>query len=235
MSEIDFKIKKRLESLGLQVSDQELTHDQSLALVESLPPQVSHVKVLDSRHNIRWRGVGSLREDDVLIFESSGNLCVKQVEVSVEYQEYLDFMESDSLVSATKEKGIDSPMVINEAMARLSEVASSLSYERKKAQLAGQSASMIARREVTALVAIKDTALKRIDQRLRKQDIDLDSLAFRQLFVFIVQTFQEAMENCGVAHEDISSVISELSTAVDTEEWRAIALKVVQGDHSTTH
>ena len=98
----------------------------------------------------------------------------------------------------------------------------------------GKDSSMIARREVSALVAIRDASLKRIDQRLRKQEIDIDSLAFRNLFVFMVRTFTEAMDAVGIPTGEIENVVSQLSKEVDTEEWKNSAIRSMSG-HTSVH
>lgn len=145
--------------------------------------------------------------------------------------DHADFIEQDPLVRAARASA-DSAEVFQEVVHRLTEVASSIAYERLEAQRKGQPVSIVARREVAALVAVRDASLKRIDQRLRKQEIDLESLAFRNLFVYMVKTFTGAMDAVGIPATEIDTVVSYLSKEVDTEEWKNHALKSIAGGNS---
>lgn len=141
-------------------------------------------------------------------------------------EEIEKFCESDPLVQSIR-KDYASVDVLKETLIRLAEISAVISYERKEAVANGESGSLIARREITALTALRDATLKMIDQRLKQQEIDLDSVAFINLLKFVVNTFQEAMSKAGVPVNEQRSVMANLSKMVDAEDWKLNARKVM--------
>ena len=170
---------------------------------------------------------GRLTEDRIKLEAASAEIA----EVNRQREEHLS---GDPLVQAARLNS-DSPDVLQETIHRLTEVASSIGFERREAQRKGEATSMIARREVAALVAVRDASLKRIDQRMKKQEIDLESLAFRNLFVYLVRTFTEAMDGVGVPEQEIDAVVAYLSKEVDSEDWKNLAIKAIQGAATAIH
>jgi hypothetical protein len=217
-------------------------------------PQGSRVFVRNASGTRKYREHADVRPSDTIIFKKDGTPVImkkrpgrkaekkkKKIKlkpaddkVAAVIESRDEFIEKDPLVLEAK-KNCDSPQVLQETVARLSEVASSLAFERKEAERKGEGTSMIARREVAALVALRDASLKRIDQRLRKQEIDLESLAFRNLFIHMVETFMDAMDRVGVPEKEADSVIANVSKLVDTEEWKSSAIKTIQGGRSMVH
>lgn len=217
--------------------------DKELILAEQ--PRNTRVYVKEEGGKLRYKELSQVRDSDTLIYKKNGDpvlmrgrpgrmsedrikLEAANSEVAEINRQREDYLAQDSLVQAAKINS-DSPDVLSETIIRLTEVASTIAFERQEAHRTGTATSIIARREVAALVAVRDASLKRIDQRLRKQEIDLESLAFRNLFVYMVRTFTEAMDATGIPATEIDSVVSYLSKEVDTEEWKNSALKSMSG------
>jgi hypothetical protein len=138
------------------------------------------------------------------------------------------FVQLDPLVRAARTNS-DSPQVLSETIIRLTEIASMLAKERSESIRNGESISATARREVSTLIAVRDASLRRVDQRLRKQEIDLDGVPFKNLYVFIIRTFANAMDAVGMPSTEIDNVLSQVGKEVDTPEWKQRALKELQG------
>jgi hypothetical protein len=231
------------KNLGLIIPKKaQSARDKSLILAD-LPPEVTKICVVDIGNNQKWRNLSEVRDSDKIVFKANGSPNVmrgrpgrksheqiKLEAISPEVEEINRqrevFRQKDSLVKAA-ETSVASPKVLQETIVRLTEIASALAFERKEAQRKGELTSIIARREVTALVAVRDASLKLADQRLKKQEIDLDSLAFKKLLVHLARTFQESMRDAGVPIEEQKNVLARLSKAVDTEEWKNRALKLM--------
>lgn len=160
-----------------------------------------------------------MRDEDKYDPIKMGDRELKRIEV----QRYCD---SDPLLQAIKED-YASVEVLRETLIRLAEISAIISYERKEALFRGESVSLIARREITALTALRDATLKMIDQRLKQQEIDLESSIFRNLLVYLVRTFQESMTKSGIPINDQKIVISNLSKSVDQDEWKLTAKKMM--------
>lgn len=215
-------------------------------------PRGSRVYVQEEGGKMRYRETAEVRDSDTIIYKKStgtpvimrgrpGRLSEERIKLEAANAETAEVnrqreesIAGDPLVKAARVNS-DSPDVLQETVVRLTEAAAALRFEREEAQRKGEATSMIVRREVAALVAVRDASLKRIDQRLRKQEIDLESLAFRNLFVFLVHTFTQAMDQAGVPANDVDAVVALLSKEVDTEEWRNSATKSIQGGLSVVH
>jgi DNA-directed RNA polymerase subunit L len=137
-----------------------------------------------------------------------------------------DYIDNDPLVRSIRED-FTSIDVLRETLVRLAEISSTIAYERKKAILMGENVSLIARREITALTSLRDATLRMVEQRMKQQEIDLNSPVFRNLLLYIVQAFKEAMSVSGIKHHEQSLVISALSKIVDKEEWKLLARKAM--------
>ena len=244
---------KRNKSKGLHnyiiPENPQSPRDKELILSEV--PRNSRVYVQEEGGNLRYKEQGRIRDSDTILYKKDGTpvlmkgrpgrmsedrlkLEAASAEVAEVNRQREEYLLSDPLVRAARASA-DSPEVLQETVQRLTEVASDIAFERKEAQRKGESTSMIARREVAALVAVRDASLKRMDQRLKKQEIDLESLAFRNLFVYLVRTFTEAMDGVGIPGEEIESVIAYLSKEVDSEEWKNSALQAIKGATTAIH
>jgi hypothetical protein len=220
-------------------------------LILSEVPRNSRIYVREEGGNLRYKELAKVRDSDTIIYKKDGSPVLMKgrpgrlseerikleaasaevAEINLQRDEHL---ADDPLVQAAR-LNADSPDVLQQTVHRLAEVASSLAFERREAQRKGEPTSMIARREVAALVAVRDASLKRMDQRLKKQEIDLESLAFRNLFVFLVRTFTQSMDAVGIPEQEIDSVISFISKEVDSEEWKNSAVQAIKGVASALH
>lgn len=139
-----------------------------------------------------------------------------------------EFIKRDPLVQSIN---IDysSVNVLKETLVRLAEISSVIAFERREAIVNGEASSLIARREITALTALRDATLKMIDQKLKQQEIDMDSTPFRNLVRFMAETFQESMNKAGIPFNEQRSVMSSLSKLIDQADWKSSVAKAMTG------
>lgn len=235
-------IKKTLSSQGLSAPEEPRSPEEREAYLEHLLD--GYEAMVISGTKFRWKLKSDIEESDIIVIHERRNevhsrKSSKTPELTLDEQQKRDhlraknkFMNRDPLVRQVR-KSAESQEAYEHSMIRLSEIASQLAFERQQA--VGKEASLIARREMSALTALRDGVLKRMDQRLRSDEIDIESLAFRNIFLFIIETFQQALKSCKVTDREIQQILNELSKAVDSEEWRAQAFKVANGSVASLH
>jgi hypothetical protein len=229
---------------GMVTASQPQTPEEKRLIFADLPPEVERINVQTPDGRNRWKDVGDVNDEDIIIFTSKNKPNVMKarpggrrpkpgfVAANPKIQQAMDtreeFKKRDPLLKATKKKWTSGD-VLHETANRFAEVAADIRYERQVAHANNEPVSMIARREVTALVALRDSVFKHQDLKLKRQEIDLDSLAFRNLFVHIVTTFQDALLESGVPANEVGDVLTRFAKKVEGEEWRARADKAVRG------
>jgi hypothetical protein len=103
----------------------------------------------------------------------------------------------------------------------MSEEAASIVFERHEAERKGKETSNLSMRRINALKSIGDTWLRRKEQ-LSGKEIDLDSVVFKALFGFIMDTFKESLSESGLRPEMVDTVFAKLGSKLD-EEWSSDA------------
>ncbi len=120
-----------------------------------------------------------------------------------------------------------SDKVLDQIMRELVEEAAGLKYERKLAN--SREAIQISLRRVATLETIISTWFKRREQMAAKS-VDLKSSAFRRLFMYIVQTFCECMEEAGADETLQENVKMELARRFQNDAtWEDGAKEAMRG------
>jgi len=117
----------------------------------------------------------------------------------------------------TVKKNPDSPDVLNQVILGIGEEAASLAFERVSAEMDGKDTATLSSRRITALRALADTWLKRMEQ-VNEKTLDMDGPAFKKVFGFIVETFREAMTGIGYREEETDTILAKFSSLI-TDEW----------------
>ena len=101
----------------------------------------------------------------------------------------------------------------------MAEEAASIEFEKHEAARHGQDTSTHSTKRARVLKNIADTWLKR-KQQIEGGIIDLDSPAFKVLFGYILETFQEAMIASGSRSEQIETIFTKLVSSLSEESWK---------------
>ena len=126
--------------------------------------------------------------------------------------------DGDKLVREIKREP-DGETVLHSILLGMATEAASMEFERKEAQRHGQEATGISSRRARVLKGMADTVLKK--KSLEQGGlIDLDSPAFRALFVMMLETFKENMVGAGCRSEVIETVFQGLVSSLDEEGWK---------------
>lgn len=213
------------------------------ALMALIPPEAERIQVMDEFGKLRWRRRDQIANSDAIQTDSDGvPICMagklgRPQKVTIEpvnekvgelVKKKKEFIEEDDLF-ATVSDNPEKSEVLDYVIKALAEETASLGFERTEAERKGEPTSQISLRRVNALKATADTWLKRREQ-LTANSIDLDSLAFKRLFKYITETFNEAMQDAGLRPELAESVFASFSKKVSDDAWDNEATKRMLGD-----
>ncbi len=206
-------------------------------LVAGLPPEVTRIQVIDDMGKQRFRKREELQDGDTIVLNSDGKPVVMAGSPGrpskVQLQPVNDAvgeivrmrkqaMAADDLLGIVRANP-ESTAVLDFVMLNIAEEAAALGFEREEMERRGQPTSQVSVRRIGALKAIGDSWLKRKDQ-IASQGVDMDSPAFKRLFKFIMETFQEALAGAGERPEMIETVFAALSKRLDAD-WQREAIK----------
>lgn len=118
--------------------------------------------------------------------------------------------------------------ILSQIMKELAEEAAALKFERKRADQQGRDAIALSVRRVDTLQRISDTWFKRREQ-LASKSVDLRSQAFRRLWLYILETFMEAMESAGVPEATAGNVQMTLGRKIQEGDWIENAKEAMRG------
>lgn len=231
--------KEQWDKQGITVPSNPQTPEEKVALVESLPATVKQIHVCDASGCSVWRAPTKILDTDTIVFRKSNsmpNLRLAKPKVEPEEDEIQErvrkrevFTDVDDLVRTAKHS-LDPDDINRQTLIRMTEVASSLKFERMQAELEGRDTVKMLQQEMRALKIVSDVSSKQVDQRLKKQEIDLGSLAFRNIVVKMLETFHGTMVRAGHTPEQASAIITKMSKELDTEEWQSSMSKAIAGD-----
>lgn len=111
----------------------------------------------------------------------------------------------------------ESTDVLHVIMLALAEEQASIRAERVEAERNGKETSSFSVRRLNALRAVVDTWLRRKDQTASK-DLDFKSPGFRAVFRYIMETFKEALDSCGVTPGMAQTVMARSGKMFD-DDW----------------
>ena len=212
-------------------------------ILSRIPSDAQRVRVTDEFGKMRWREKTEIADSDTIDLDDDGiPICMAgrlgrpQKQPLAGYSEKIgemvqkkkEFMEEDDLYSVVSDNPEKSE-VLDYVIKALAEETASLGFERTEAERKGEPTSQISLRRVNALKAVGDTWLKRREQ-MTANSIDLDSIAFKRLFKYITETFNEAMHDAGLRPELAESVFASFSKKVSDDAWDNEATKRMLGD-----
>lgn len=196
--------------------------EEKAKLLSAIPDNARRVKVTDSRGRFKWRGLDELRDDDTIMTKLDGAAIVmtkkpgRRTPASEEekrLQKKLEAVEDDPLFKITQ-TAPESPQVLNQVMVGLAREAASLEIERTSREEQNLSTAQVSGKRVTTLKAIGDTWLKWREQ-VSSDDIDLDSDKFKVLFAFILETFNQSLNEANLRQEQIETVMARLHNLME--------------------
>ena len=209
---------------------------EDLALI---PEGVTRVQVRDEIGKTVWRKPTDLKPTDTLQFNpSTGDLFVMfgspgkpiasnpnnlpvpstpQATIQRIQSKKQDALSRDQVLSTTS-LNPDSSEVLTTVLIGLAEESASLAFERAEAERRGESTSQISLRRVNALKAVGDTWLKK-KELISNSSIDLESPAFKIIFIYIAETFRKACDEAGIRPEMSESVFAVFGRLVDDIDW----------------
>ena len=204
-----------------------------------IPDGVTRVQVKDEIGKTVWRKPTDLKNSDTLQFNpSTGDLFVMfgspgkptvsnpnnlpvvstpQATIQRIQNKKQDSLSRDPVLSTTT-LDPESSDVLTSVLVGLAEESASLAFERQEAERRGDSTSQISLRRVNALKAVGDTWLKK-KELISSSSIDLESRAFKIIFIHIAETFRKACDEAGVRPEMSESVFAVFGTLVDDIDW----------------
>lgn len=231
--------KEQWDKQGLRVPSAPQTPEEKVALVESLPATVKQIHVCDLKGYSVWRKPDKIKVTDIIVFRKSNglpNLRVAKVGVDDADNEVQDKIRrredhtTEADIVRVARHSMDPSEVNRQALIRMAEVSSAMEFERLEAERAGKSIDKILMREMRALKTLSDAAAKQVDQRLKRQEIDLGSLAFKNIASKMIQTFYNAMLKSGVSQEEAKQVVTDMASTLDSPEWQSSMTKSISGD-----
>lgn len=237
------------KNAGLSIPKKPQSSEEKKRLLAMLSSKVTRVNVKDETGAMKWRLIADLRDTDTLVIKSDGTpnsqegrpgrrpapkkpkVALQPANAVVEEVNRVreKFLKTEPLTRQI-EKNFESIEVLKYTMLKMAESAAAIEFEMKEAMRLGQPVSQLARRHAIILTSIRDASVKRIDQKLKNQEVDIESQAFQNVFILIIHTIRDAMVRAGMDPEMISLVIGEFAKVVETEEWRQRALKEMKGD-----
>lgn len=222
-------------------------------LLAQVPNGAARVSVTDEMGHQKWRhptadpSQGGVRDTDVIDTNADGTplvmlnppgrrkkgssgkgsgLPVSSANVQQAIDAKKKAIQRDKLLGQVR-RDPDADGVLNHVISGLAEEAASLRFEREEAERRGQETSALSVRRVNALKAVGDTYLKR-RETITNRGIDLDSRAFQEVFMLIMETYREAMTECGLRDEQVDVVCARLAKKFN-DAWYAEARARVKG------
>lgn len=242
--------KKGGKNVGLTIPRKPQSPEEKRQILAGLSKEVQRINVKDETGKTKWRLLSDLQDKDTIIFKGDGTPNVQRGEPGRRPQKkvHVDIKPANAVVEElgrqrekflsndplrrTIEEDFESVNVLRNVMLKLAESAASIEFEIGEAVRLGQPVSQLARRHSIILTSLRDASVKRIEQKLKNQEIDIESPAFRSVFLLVVETLRDAMVKSGVDAEMVSLVLSEFANEVETEEWRNKAVQSQKGDSS---
>jgi hypothetical protein len=208
-------------------------------ILANLPPGTQRVKVLDPNGKERYVRPDAVDIQDHEILTLKGDpkvpivmrskpgrgkvkshLPVANPQVQEIEEARDDLVTGDRVVQSIKDdpEGDDA---FSQMMKALSEEAAMIKFERLELQRQGRP------EDIPKYAAQRARVLKsRADLWINRKKIassnmvDLDSPAFEAVFVFILETFKEAMATAGCREELIETTFTNLVKSVDADTWK---------------
>lgn len=192
-------------------------------------PEGTKFKVRDKKGSVKWREPDGIEDDDTILtkddgspFHASGGQAAAQnptsskAALSAKAKTQKSVATKDPLTYAIRSSPTSSD-VLHHTMIGLSEEANELAKERDRYKARGKNICTLSARRVTALKAVGDLYLKRVDQN-KSDIIDLDSPAFKTLLSYLMETVDDAIRESNIRDEQREQIFHLLSVKID-DKW----------------
>lgn len=200
-------------------------------ILDNLPNDAVRIKIEDDLGKKKWRDIDSLHDTDSICLKLDGSPYlmntkpgrkkVPQVDDSKGANEQVKELMQEKAIKRSQDPLLktvksdpDSQTILDGVIEGIAEEAFSLHFERVKAEREGEETSAISVRRVNALKSLAETYLKKRDQ-FSTRSVDMDSLSFKVLFTFILETFRDVMEQSNVRPEMVDTVFAKLTKRLD--------------------
>ena len=202
-------------------------------LLKKVPEGADRIQVKTETGKTRYRKIHELLDTDVIQVKKNGDPIVMMDSPGRRGEVYIG--PASPLVAETlrhKEESLrddpvrkevtenpESPDVLHQVIVGLSEEAASIHFERQQAERRGDETSILSNRRIAALKAVGDTWLKRREQ-IQARGVDMDTPAFEAVLRFLLETFKEALDACGVRPQMSDTVFAQLGKVLDDDSWK---------------
>lgn len=203
-----------------------MTADERAKLVEMLPQGIARVRVTSAEGKQCYKSVPDILDTDTVDLTAAGKPIVMRTHpgrpqgtkstlppVSKQAEEVSlakDTHEALSdLVSVTRQNP-EADAVFHTLMSGLAVEITSLEFERREAERKGEDTSNVSAKRVRAIKTMTDAWLKK-REKVDSGTIDLEGVAFKSLFSFMLETVRGAMGDSGMRPEHIETVFAKLS------------------------
>lgn len=208
-------------------------------ILANLPAGTQRVKVLDANGNERYVRPDAVDLQDHAILTLKGNpkapivmrskpgrnkvkshLPVANPQVQEIEEAREDLVSGDRVVQSLRNDA-EGDDAFTQMMKALSEEAAMIKFERLELQRQGRPEDIpkYAAQRARVLKSMADLWINR--KKIASANmVDLDSPAFEALFVFILETFKDAMAQAGCREELIETTFTNLVKSVDADVWK---------------
>lgn len=205
-----------------------MTAEERAQLLALLPQGISRVRVTSAEGKQYYKAVPDILDTDTVDLTAAGKPIVmrntpgrpvgstvkpalpavsKQAE---EVSQAKDNHEALSDLVAITKQNSEADVVFHTLMNGLAVEITSLEFERREAERKGEDTSNISAKRVRAIKTMADAWLKK-RERVDSGTIDMEGVAFKALFSFMLETVRGAMGDSGMRPEHIETVFAKLS------------------------
>lgn len=203
-----------------------MTADERTKLLEMLPQGIARVRVTSAEGKQCYKAVPDILDTDTVDLTAAGKPIVMRTApgrpqgskttlspVSKQAEEVSQAKDShealSDLVAVTRQNS-EADAVFHTLMNGLATEITSLEFERKEAERKGEDTSNISSKRVRAIKTMTDAWLKK-REKVDSGTIDMEGVAFKTLFSFMLETVRGAMGDSGMRPEHIETVFAKLS------------------------
>ena len=203
-----------------------MTADERAKLLEMLPQGIARVRVTSAEGKQCYKAVPDILDTDTVDLTGAGKPIVMRTPpgrpqgskttlppVSKQAEEVSQAKDShealSDLVAVTRQNS-EADAVFHTLMNGLATEITSLEFERKEAERKGEDTSNISSKRVRAIKTMTDAWLKK-REKVDSGTIDMEGVAFKSLFSFVLETVRGAMGDSGMRPEHIETVFAKLS------------------------
>lgn len=204
-----------------------MTAEERAKLLDMLPQGIARVRVTSAEGKQCYKAVPDILDTDTVDLTSAGKPIIMRAPpgrpqgstkstlppVSKQAEEVAqakDNHESLSDLVAVTRQNSEADAVFHTLMNGLAVEITSLEFERREAERKGEDTSNVSAKRVRAIKTMTDAWLKK-REKVDSGTIDLEGVAFKTLFAFMLDTVRGAMGDSGMRPEHIETVFAKLS------------------------